>query len=71
MKVYLVQEICDDEHGCRTTIGVYSSLAQAKILVDSKLNYRNDSIYIYDEGEEVPVYIIEEWELNGECIDIF
>ena len=60
-KVYIVQQICDDEYFCRETVYVSASPEGA----EEWINKQDDKGKVIGWNDiEYDMYIVEEWEIN-------
>ena len=61
-KVYLVQQICDDEYFCRETVYAAASYEGANEWIADQPD--NGKVIGWNDVE-YDMYIIEEWEINS------
>jgi len=66
-KIYIITQLDDYEYGCRKIHSVWSKKELAEKYIE-KVDGDNEHCKMWD-GRELPVYKIEEWEIDAEAPD--
>jgi hypothetical protein len=66
MKIYIVTQVCDEEYGCTTNVGVFATREEAEQHLQKNVEMYH--AWYMPDGEECLDMYIEEWEVGGNQI---